>query len=226
MGCQQTRTYQVSSSVGNKFIVCLVHSVLLLLTEVPTLVFFFFFIYQDIHSSRANPKSLLPSSRQASPLLSLFLLDRLSNMCVDSNLFFAGTTNKHIVMFDKRLPESVSTWTNDAMVNTLYAPLSCYVMFCFPSILTSWSRYVYRNGEYILSGDSDGYLKLWHISQSNGPIDKIINEEGIYISSCVWHEILVVLILQPKRSIQQGTNLFRTCMHHLAREKEKANILQ
>jgi COMPASS component SWD3 len=75
----------------------------------------------------------------------------------DKNLVFVGSTSKQVLMFDKRQNEPVLTFANDAMVNTIY---------------------VYKDGEFFLSGDSEGNIKLWDTKSPNAPIDKVENEEG------------------------------------------------
>ncbi len=38
----------------------------------------------------------------------------------DNNTFFVGTTNKQILMFDKRQSNNNTTFDNDSMVNSMY----------------------------------------------------------------------------------------------------------
>eukprot|EP01114_Cavostelium_apophysatum_P020950 TRINITY_DN7171_c0_g1_i1.p1 TRINITY_DN7171_c0_g1~~TRINITY_DN7171_c0_g1_i1.p1 ORF type:complete len:525 (-),score=115.98 TRINITY_DN7171_c0_g1_i1:236-1810(-) len=60
----------------------------------------------------------------------------------DNNLFFTGSTHKQMILTDRRKPEAAVLFDNDSMVNTLY---------------------VYRNSQYVLSGDGNGFIKLWDI---------------------------------------------------------------
>jgi WD40 repeat protein len=59
----------------------------------------------------------------------------------DNNIFFAGTTNKEIIIFDRRRG-TAAIIQNDALINALY---------------------VYRDGGSILSGDSNGHVKTWDV---------------------------------------------------------------
>jgi COMPASS component SWD3 len=75
----------------------------------------------------------------------------------DKNLVFLSGTSKEILVFDKRQNHPILTFTNDAMINTIY---------------------VYNDGKFFLSGDSEGNIKLWDVKSPGGPIDKVENEEG------------------------------------------------
>lgn len=50
---------------------------------------------------------------------------------IDNNLFYVGSTQKQLLLYDKRTQDPALTFENDSMVNTLY---------------------VYRNGEFVWTG--------------------------------------------------------------------------
>jgi COMPASS component SWD3 len=83
----------------------------------------------------------------------------------DNNIFFAGTTQRMLHMYDVRSGQQIKKWTNNAMVNALY---------------------VFRDGTRVITGDSKGVLKTWdvrgdacvaelshHIEQSSQPISDV-----------------------------------------------------
>ena len=65
-------------------------------------------------------------------------------ICLDSNIFYAGTSRKVLATVDTRVPapNNTSVIRNDAMVNTLYAS---------------------RDGVHVITGDAQGMLKVWDI---------------------------------------------------------------
>ncbi|KAL6074290.1 WD domain G-beta repeat [Balamuthia mandrillaris] len=65
----------------------------------------------------------------------------------DNNLWFAGCTHKQITLFDKRQAKHALIMKNDSMVNSIY---------------------VYKHGHFVLSGDSNGMLKIWEVGQGHG----------------------------------------------------------
>lgn len=99
---------------------------------------------------------------------------------LDKNLVFVGSTSKQIIAFDKRQSEPVATFTNDAMVNTMYVsdPSFQRCTVNLHAVLRPHGRYVYKNGEFLLSGDSVGNIKLWDLKSPHAPLDKVENEEG------------------------------------------------
>eukprot|EP01112_Ceratiomyxa_fruticulosa_P015161 TRINITY_DN4430_c0_g1_i1.p1 TRINITY_DN4430_c0_g1~~TRINITY_DN4430_c0_g1_i1.p1 ORF type:complete len:525 (-),score=69.72 TRINITY_DN4430_c0_g1_i1:32-1606(-) len=58
----------------------------------------------------------------------------------DKNIFFAANTQKHVLVFDKRTSQSIAIIENDSIINTIH---------------------VERDGVHILSGDSNGFIKMW-----------------------------------------------------------------
>ena len=60
-------------------------------------------------------------------------------------MFAAGTSRKVLTIIDLRKPENMLKFKNDGMINSLY--------FC-------------RDGQSIITGDSNGYLKTWDIRTS------------------------------------------------------------
>ncbi|KAJ3394231.1 hypothetical protein HDU92_007089 [Lobulomyces angularis] len=85
---------------------------------------------------------------------------------LDDQIFFCGTTRNALGIFDRRKSAIAYTIKNDSMVNSIL---------------------VYNDGNYVLSGDSLGYLKTWDVrtqkcfqSHLNEPTKKPIS----HISSC------------------------------------------
>ncbi|KAI9146104.1 WD40-repeat-containing domain protein [Paraphysoderma sedebokerense] len=72
----------------------------------------------------------------------------------DNNIFFNGTSRKVLGLVDRRKPDYAMIIRNDAMVNSLY---------------------VYRDGTYVVSGDSLGYIKTWDI-RTGKCSDSLLNE--------------------------------------------------
>ncbi|RIB05690.1 WD40-repeat-containing domain protein [Gigaspora rosea] len=60
----------------------------------------------------------------------------------DNNIFVSGSSRKVLAIIDIRKPESVLSFKDDGMINSLY---------------------VCRNGQNIITGDSLGYVKTWDI---------------------------------------------------------------
>ncbi|CAG8727934.1 18309_t:CDS:2, partial [Gigaspora rosea] len=60
----------------------------------------------------------------------------------NNNIFVSGSSRKVLAIIDIRKPESVLSFKDDGMINSLY---------------------VCRNGQNIITGDSLGYVKTWDI---------------------------------------------------------------
>ena len=82
---------------------------------------------------------------------------------LDSNLLFHGTSRNLLTLRDKRQSSNSLVITNDAMINSIY---------------------VYRDGSYILSGDSSGFLKTWDI-RTGKPVYISLNENAKKPISCI-----------------------------------------
>ncbi|EFA74906.1 hypothetical protein PPL_11940 [Heterostelium album PN500] len=95
-----------------------------------------------------------PSKSIASFNTSGFVLDVMFSP-VDNNIFFAGNTQNHIIGFDKRTPNSIFVLENDSFINSLH---------------------IFKDGQHILTGDSNGKLKVWDTRKSN----KITLPEGFH----------------------------------------------
>ncbi|EGG19968.1 hypothetical protein DFA_07079 [Cavenderia fasciculata] len=83
-----------------------------------------------------------------------FILDVMYSP-IDNNIFFAGNTQNHIIGFDKRTPNSIFVIENDSLVNALH---------------------VFKDGQHILTGDSNGKLKTWDIRKAT----KVSLPEGFH----------------------------------------------
>ncbi|KAL7746238.1 hypothetical protein RI367_004059 [Sorochytrium milnesiophthora] len=73
----------------------------------------------------------------------------------DNNIFFSGSSRNVLCLTDRRRPDSALMIRNDSMVNALY---------------------VYRDGSYVLSGDSGGQLKLWDV-RTGKCVETVLNEQ-------------------------------------------------
>ncbi|CAG8436007.1 17149_t:CDS:10 [Funneliformis caledonium] len=72
----------------------------------------------------------------------------------DNNLFASGTSRKILTLIDIRKPESALEFKNDGMINSLY---------------------VCQDGQNIITGDSNGFLKTWDI-RTGDALESILNE--------------------------------------------------
>ncbi|KAI9219150.1 WD40-repeat-containing domain protein [Blastocladiella britannica] len=75
----------------------------------------------------------------------------------DDNVFVHGSTRKVLGVVDRRLDAPALTVRTDAMINSVH---------------------VYRDGNYVVSGDAAGQLKLWDLRNGGACIDSVLNEAG------------------------------------------------
>ena len=57
-------------------------------------------------------------------------------------MFVSGNSRKSLTLIDIRKPENALKFKNDGMINSLY---------------------ICRDGQSIITGDSNGYLKTWDV---------------------------------------------------------------
>lgn len=90
---------------------------------------------------------------------SLSSSDSLTNLLFtisDNAIFFNGTSRKVLCCVDRRKGDTVLVLRNEAMINSLY---------------------VHRDGNYVLSADSSGYLKTWDV-RTGKCVQSVLNESS------------------------------------------------
>jgi len=108
----------------------------------------------------------------------------------DSNIFFAGCTHRRIYCFDRRQAENSTFIENDSMINSLY---------------------IYRDGFYIISGDSHGCIKTW--DKRKGAVVSVSNvsSEGKHVP------ISSVHVTKASRTDEEGRYLGVNCYDNILR---------
>ncbi|RGB35913.1 WD40-repeat-containing domain protein [Rhizophagus diaphanus] len=81
----------------------------------------------------------------------------------DNNVFASGTSRKILTIMDIRKPDNALKFKNDGMINSLY---------------------ICREGQNIITGDSNGYLKTWDI-RAGSALQSFLNESTKKPISCV-----------------------------------------
>ncbi|KAJ3313868.1 hypothetical protein HDV04_001429 [Boothiomyces sp. JEL0838] len=130
----------------------------------------------------------------------------------DKNIFFSGSSRNILAITDRRQPSSALALRNDSMVNTIS---------------------VFQNGMFVMSGDANGYIKVWdvrtgacvgeHLNEpSKKPISHIstsfaeVDEEPRYIAVNSYDNILRVY----DRGLSFSKNSFEL-IHSLKGHKNK-----
>ncbi|KAJ3276403.1 Superoxide dismutase [Cu-Zn] [Terramyces sp. JEL0728] len=67
----------------------------------------------------------------------------------NKNIFFSGSSRNILAITDRRQPSAAIGLRNDSMVNTMYIFVDL--------------RSVFQNGLYVISGDANGYIKVWDV---------------------------------------------------------------
>eukprot|EP00743_Colponemidia_sp_Colp-15_P005563 GILK01005984.1.p1 GENE.GILK01005984.1~~GILK01005984.1.p1 ORF type:complete len:508 (-),score=66.16 GILK01005984.1:60-1514(-) len=75
----------------------------------------------------------------------------------DVNYVYFGTSHNRVCLCDMRQPETIKVLENNTMINTLY---------------------VYRDGSYVMTGDSEGNIKTWDIRKRGACVSEFLNDES------------------------------------------------
>ncbi|KAI8836990.1 WD40-repeat-containing domain protein [Chytriomyces cf. hyalinus JEL632] len=74
---------------------------------------------------------------------------------IDKSQFYYGTTRNVLGLMDRRKPENALILRNDAMINSIH---------------------VYKDNSYVLTADSNGFLKTWDI-RAGQPVQSVLNDQ-------------------------------------------------
>jgi COMPASS component SWD3 len=130
----------------------------------------------------------------------------------DNNIFFVGNTHKKLILFDRRASNKNGIiFENDSMINSIY---------------------VYRDGNYVLTGDGFGFLKLWDIRINNNNKITLDTTKSFIFSQSLnpegeekYKPISHITISKGYRNDEEGRYLGVNCYDNVLRIFDRSSII-